>query len=799
MRGQEDERNLTERLQEALLGFVEEHSDTEEELEQGRETADHVLELMRPTLEAQDREDYLDSVRHLDDVCGDVTNLGFGDLVMLAAQRASERARNTEQLDQVRGWAHRARGYVNLFEEEPGKARRRFRRALRYGEAAQDVTLIGASWLSIGVSFSEQDKERQAREAYEAALPYARQSDERWVLAYLAVNLAALMEPEEATEAEHLYEEALRAMEESPYEMSPASALVNLGILRSRQGRYSAAERLFEEALERSDDTDPRGVLLPLQSLGKVLSEQRRYAEASERYDQAIRFAQTVGDTYREGVLRLGLAANLANAGEYGRSNEQFSLLLELAGRYGIPEATRATVVRDLGVTTVQLGRIEEGVTRFREARHLFKTLGDKRGAAGSILDEARARNENPEAQVHLVREALKILKGTRHYDLKLDAYRRLVWSLFEQMQVDEATTAFSQERRLLRRLGRTRTLARRLAEIGSLLSNVRLHTEAIRMFQQSTDLYEELDDETGFVEARNDLANRLVEIGETAKAEELYLDNLERARELDNRALQLNALLNLGELCRRDNRTDEALRKFQEAIGLGRALHDLRALALGLNNLGLALESSGDSEGALSTFEQSLHTADEAHDEAAAARALSSMGSNAFSNENYTEAREMYEEALGRASEADDTGLRARILLNLAAAVNKEQGAEVAEPLVESAIDAAQQVLHYDTAFSAAHSITAWFLENKNMEETGKWSAYALLFGPLLSGEVDEWATWTTTILSGISEESSRNEFLDSMEVAGRRLEQENELEGQLTSAVEAIRSALEQRTESS
>ncbi|MGF1472931.1 MAG: tetratricopeptide repeat protein [Rubrobacteraceae bacterium] len=799
MAGQGDNGNLTDRLQEALLEFVEQHADTEEELEQGREIAAYVVELMRPALEAQDKEDYLDSVRHLDDVSGDVTNVGFGDLVMVAAQRASERARNTEQRDLVRGWAHRARGYVNLFEGEPGKARRRFRRALRYGEAAQDVTLIGASWLSIGVSFSNQDKKRQVREAYEAALPYARKSDEHWILAYLAVNLAALMGPEEANEAERLYEEAFRAMERAPYEMSPASALVNLGILRSRQGRYSAAERLFEEALEKGNDADPRGVLLPLQSLGKVLSEQRRYAEAAERYDKGIQFAQRVGDAYREGVLRSGLAANLAKAGEYGRSYEQFSLLVESADRYGIPEATRATLVRDLGVTAVQLGRIEEGVARFREARHRYETFGDKRGAAGSILDEARARNETPEEQVRLTRETLELLKGTRHHDVKLDAYRLLVWAHFEQMQIDEAIAAFAQERRLLRRLGRTRTLARRLAEIGSLLSNVRLHMEAIRMFQQSVGLYEELGDETGFVEARNDLANRFVEIGETAKAEEMYLDNLGRAQELDNRALQLNALLNLGELCRRENRTDEALRRFQEAIRLGRALHDLRALALGLNNLGLALERTGDSEGALSAFEQSLQTADEAHDEAAAASALSSMGSSALRQENYAKAREMYDEAVERASEADDTGLRAEMLLNLAAAVNKQQGTEAAEPLVESAIDAAQQVLHYDTAFSAAHSITAWFLENKNMETAGKWSAYALLFGPLLSGEVDEWATWIVTALFGISEESSRNEFLNSMEVASRRLEQENELEGQLTSAVEAIHSAVDQGTESS
>lgn len=793
MAEREDSRSLAERLYAGLLEVVEQHAPSEEDLEYGKEVVSYVIELMRPALEALERDDFLDCVRYLDDVCMNVAELGFGELVKLTAKRALKDAQNTEQTDLVRGWGHRAQGYVDLAQDNPGGARRRFKQALRYGEVSEDATLTGASWLSIGVSFMKQDDERQARKAYEAALPYARQSNEPWVLAFVADNLAALMGPEEGSEAERLYEESLRAREQSPGDISPAPALTNLGILRSRQGRHSEAERLFEEALEHRADNDPRGVLLPLQNLANALADQRRFAEARERYEEAIRFAREVGDVYREGQLRLSFAVCLANAGDHERSHKQFALLVEAAVRYGFSETQTASIVRDLGATAVQLGRREEGVARFREARQRYKALKDKQGAARSLLDEALvARDEDPEAQVRLIREALEVLKGTRHHDLKLGAYDQMIYALFEQRQVGEAMRVFADERRLLSRIGRTRTLARRRAEIGNMLTNVRLHKEATRQFKRSAELFEELGDETEFMQARSDMANRLLELDDIDEAESMYLDNLERARRLSNRALQLNALLNLGELCRRENRTGEALKRFREANKLSRALHDLGALALGLNNLGLALERSEDAERALGSFEQSLEVALEAHDEAAVARALSSIGSHAFDQGDYSRAQDMYQRAVEHAAEAGDKGLQAEILLNLAAAVHKAQGTEEAEPLVERSVNTAQEVLHYDTAFDASSLITDWFLENGDMEKAGEWAAYALLFGPLLSGEVDRWAAWIVVTLSTVPEEEERNDFVESMAATCRLLEEENDMDDQLTQGVEAVRSGL-------
>lgn len=163
------------------------------------------------------------------------------------------------------------------------------------------------------------------------------------------------------------------------------------------------------------------------------------------------------------------------------------------------------------------------------------------------------------------------------------------------------------------------------------MLTGFRLSGEAVRMLRQSVDLYAQLGDEVGYARSRNDLANGLLELGREREAEEIYTDNLERARRLENRVLQANALLNLGELRRRERRAQEAVALLREATELSREMNELSGVSLDLNNLGLALEQAGDEGRARQAFEESLRGASEDHDEAAAARALSSLGSAAL------------------------------------------------------------------------------------------------------------------------------------------------------------------------
>lgn len=799
MSGRREDSRMHEAIRDALMEGLEQVVPSHEELEEAREVADYAMDLLHPAIDAFERGEYLDCFRHLDTVAIDVARLGLGRLVRLPARYAARVSQGSPQQDLIRGWAHRAVGYVELIEGSPGNARRRFRRALRHGRNAGNATLIGASLLSIGYTHQEQGHEVKAREAYEEALSYAKQSDEPWLLAYVTTNLGTLLVPEEPATAEGLLEESLRAREADPRGLSTIPVLTNLGNLRSSQGRHSEAEKLYREALRLAEGSTPeeaidhREVVLPMQSLAASLTDQRRFSEAAEVYKEAIVIAEGVGDYFREGELRRGLAVCLAKAQDFERSHEQFALLLDSAEHFGLSERVVAMIVRDLGVTATQIGRLDEAVGYFRSARSRYEALDDRMSVAGTLLDEAGACDpEDFEAQEGLIREALRVLKGTRHNDMKLGAYDRLIWTLFEQRRIKDALDVFGQERRLLRRLGKTHTLARRLAEIASILGSFKLGNEAARMMRQSAELHQSLGDEIGYARSSNDLANHLLQLGRKQEAEQIYLDNLERARNAENRVLEADALLNLGELRRREGRSQEAVAALRESVELSRSMNELSGVSLGLNDLGLAFEQAGNAEAARRAFEESLQSAFKIHDHAAAARALSSLGSLAFEQGDIMRAEEMYERAADRAAHGDERGLEATMLFNLAIAVQRARGTSETEAVAERAVEKAQDALHYDTAYEVSAAMVEWLVLDRELENAGEWSAYALLFGPLLNGDVDSWADWIVGILSSVPEVQDRHRFLDAMEERCRSIESENNLGGQLSRGVEVLRSRM-------
>lgn len=799
MNGRRDETTLHEAIRDAMMQGLEQEAPSLEELEEAREIAEYAMYLLQPAIDAFDRGDYLDCFRHLDQVVIDVTRLGLGAYIRLPARYAARVSEGSPREDLIRGWADRVVGYVDLMEGKPRDARRRFRQALRYGRNAEDPTLIGASLFSIGYTYQEQGQEAKAREAYEEALPHARRSDEPWLLAYTTTNLGALLYREQPATAEELFEESLRAREAQSGGLSFVPVLTNMGNLRSAQGRYSEAEKLYREALQRVEGTTPeeavdhREVVLPMQSLAATLTDQRRFSEAAEIYKEAIVVAEGVGDYFREGELRRGLAVCLAKSGDFERSHEQFALLLESAERFDLPEDTVAMIVRDLGVTAMRMGKPDEAIGHFRSARSRYEALGDKVRIAGTLLDEVEAREQQDlKAQEELIREALKILKGTRHNETKLLAYDRLVWTLFEQRRIRDALFAFREERRLLRRLSRPRSLARRLAEVASILGSFRLHSEAARMMKKAVELYKEIGDDIGYTESRNGLAIQLLGLGREGEAEKIYTDNLESARRTENRVLEAEALINLGELRRRQGKMQQAIATLREAAGLNRNMNDLSGLSLNLNNLGLALKQAGELAEARRSFEESLRVASEADDDAAAARALSSLGRVAFDQGDIAKSEEVYEKAVDHAGRSGERGLEAAMLSNLAAAVQRARGISEAELVAERAVHKAQDALHYDTAYEVSTAMVEWFVLDSDFDNAGEWSAYALLFGPPRSGDVGRWADWIVGVLRSVPEVQDRRRFLDVMQEQCITIEEENDLGEQLSRVVEMLRSRM-------
>ncbi|WP_114312075.1 tetratricopeptide repeat protein [Thermus caldifontis] len=152
-----------------------------------------------------------------------------------------------------------------------------------------------------------------------AAGETARQVD---ALNNRAIALFELGRPQ----AEGVFGEALEAAGDIP--LLRARVLLNLGVVRERQGRIEEAEALYQEALRLAEEA---GVLEAMgrawNNLGALYHRQGRREEAESAYLRALRLAKEG----RDWVLTAALLANLAELREDPATLEEAIALLEEA------------------------------------------------------------------------------------------------------------------------------------------------------------------------------------------------------------------------------------------------------------------------------------------------------------------------------------------------------------------------------------------------------------------------------------------------------------------------------------
>ena len=125
-------------------------------------------------------------------------------------------------------------------------------------------------------------------------------------------------------------------------------------------------------------------------------------------------------------------------------------------------------------------------------------------------------------------------------------------------------------------------------------------------------------------------------------------------AKELDNKPLLIDALIQMGTLQMDSGQSAKAISKLEQAMGLALSINDqprTMHLAGKLGNLFLSLSSL---EKAVEYFSLALQAANELDQQYAACSYKLSIGQAYLTNEQYDTARELFEEALALASELE-------------------------------------------------------------------------------------------------------------------------------------------------
>lgn len=142
----------------------------------------------------------------------------------------------------------------------------------------------------------------------------------------------------------------------------------------------------------------------------------------------------------------------------------------------------------------------------------------------------------------------------------------------------------------------------------------------------------------------------------------EVRIEESRTARDTDKERIQAEALFNEATLLRNAGTAeslDRALRKFEEALPLFRALNDTLRRVMALNSMGFAYASSGEKAKALNSFTQALSLARPVRDRSGEGVALSGLGlvhnvtEKQKALESYTQAIPLFHSVGDRSNEA--------------------------------------------------------------------------------------------------------------------------------------------------
>ena len=195
-----------------------------------------------------------------------------------------------------------------------------------------------------------------------------------------------------------LHGHARRAARKIADGAAEAGALIGLGVVAIRQGRYQDATGHYQEALALSGQAgDTSGVARAGCGLGIIYRLQGRYPQAVSRLQQALDLYRAQGDS-AGAVLPLGnLGIVAVRQGRYSQAAGHLQQAVDLARRAGNLDQM-AEMLSELGAVALNQGQLRRAASLQRRARSVFRKTGNRTGEVHALngLGEALLATGRP-------------------------------------------------------------------------------------------------------------------------------------------------------------------------------------------------------------------------------------------------------------------------------------------------------------------------------------------------------------------------------------------------------------------
>ncbi|MEU5846559.1 tetratricopeptide repeat protein [Saccharopolyspora shandongensis] len=226
---------------------------------------------------------------------------------------------------------------------------------------------------------------------------------------------------------------------------------VGLGVVLARMRRWDEAREEFRHGEQYARETKDLHTLISIRA--NLLARQFHDGEQEQTLEDArhlIGISTRLGMSAHTAILRLNLGSFLARNGQHQPALEEFTAAHDLA-RQSENIGVAATAKKNSAKAHLALGQEPEAVRVAAEARQLYRSIGDTRSAAETLLiDALRYAAEQPDIDV---RSALEKLTRDNH-DLDpqlLSDFRQQLDELRTREHNDLTTEAHRTSTRVIR------------------------------------------------------------------------------------------------------------------------------------------------------------------------------------------------------------------------------------------------------------------------------------------------------------------------------------------------------------
>jgi eukaryotic-like serine/threonine-protein kinase len=496
-----------------------------------------------------------------------------------------------------------------------------------YGNVLKgDPQSVETLWKMGGLEIMS-DNPRASLEYLNRGLTLAIQvgNDEKRALMLQSMGVAykLMNKPEDALRN---YQEALVIERRLGFKRAVATSLNEMGQVYSRLGKPDEALASFNEAIRvREEIGAKKETGDTLMDLGNFYEDRGQYDQALQMFKASLQIQREASDeTYQAQCLNNIGAVYLAN-GLYGDALTYFQQALQLREKLQVPGEIVETVY-NLGQTNAKLGQYDEALRQYHRALDLYRSGGDKHGAAidSSRMGTLFGIQGRYAAAVSSEEEAVKTFRELQ--DRSADMAEILSGyggALAEAGRGEEAQKALDEALGLARDLKSQPLIAQSLNLQGDAAFYRGDFKAARTLYGQALQSASHTKDRDKMLESKIGLAKVAIREGHPREASKRWKDLAKEADSLGSKYLSVECSVDLAEALVNSKNYPQARQELEAGLGRAEKL-GLRTLQVrGHYLLATALRATGNESEAAGHSREALRMLDEMRKEAGAEKVL--------------------------------------------------------------------------------------------------------------------------------------------------------------------------------